>query len=509
MTIKDLKPSIVWNNFYGITRIPRPSKHEEKIRAYLLDWAKERDIEAFADETGNVIMRVPATPGYENRKGVILQGHMDMVPQKNADVQHDFLTDPIETRIEGNWVKACGTTLGADDGLGVALALSIAEDKSVKHGPLEILITYDEETGMTGAALLKSGVLKGDILINVDSETEGELYVGCAGGVDASADGTYVELPVLDGGWKPYRFAVKGCQGGHSGMDIVLYRANANKIAARILYEALKVGELRIAELEGGTLRNAIPRECFGTILVKDEKAIAGSIAKSAETIKSEYTETDPAMEIVFEPVEAEKTVKKVVNLPGIELKVEHENRPVAVAASVADSKRIIEAILACPDGVERMSAAVKNLCETSTNMAMVSVKGGKWFVKSLLRSSVDTAKMALADKMEAGFALAGAKTAFDGAYSGWKPNPDSEILHIMEKVYRKRFGVEPKVMAIHAGLECGILSGAYPHWDMVSCGPTLLSPHSPDERAYIPSVQKVWDFLKDVLGDIPECEKK
>lgn len=505
MTIRDLTPSIVWNNFYDITRIPRPSKHEEKIRAYLLDWAKERGIEAFADDTGNVIMRIPATPGYENRKGVILQGHMDMVPQKNSDVKHDFLTDPIETKVEGDWIKACGTTLGADDGLGVAIALSLAEDKSVKHGPLEILITYDEETGMTGASLLKSGVLKGDILINVDSETEGELYVGCAGGVDASAEGSYVEMPVL-GGWKAYKFAVKGCQGGHSGMDIVLYRANANKVAARVLYEVLKTTELRIVELEGGTLRNAIPRECFATVLVKDEHSAEAAIAEAAEKVREEYKETDPDMEITFTPVENVR--KDLVNIPGIGLKLEREDSGVALAASVADSRRIIEAILACPDGVERMSAAVSGLCETSTNMAMVGAKDGKWFVKSLLRSSVDSAKFALAHKMEATFALAGATTTFDGAYSGWKPNPDSEILHIMEKVYKKRFKEEPKVMAIHAGLECGILSGAYPHWDMVSCGPTLKSPHSPDERAYIPSVQKVWDFLRDVLAEIPECKK-
>lgn len=486
MTIKDLTPSVVWNNFYGITRIPRPSKHEEKIREYLLNWAKEHEVEAFCDETGNVIMRIPATPGYENRKGVILQGHMDMVPQKNSDIQHDFLTDPIETKVEGDWLKACGTTLGADNGLGVALALAVAEDKSVEHGPIEILVTYDEETGMTGAAALKSGILKGDILINVDSESEGELYVGCAGGLDASAQGTY-DVENSSEEEKAYEFAVKGCQGGHSGMDIVLYRANANKLAARILNEVLKSEELRIAKLEGGTLRNAIPRECFATLLVKDADKVAQIIKNVTAILKSEYAETDPALEVVFKPA---------------------EEKP-ANAASLQDSIRIVNAILACPDGVERMSASVEGLCETSNNMAMVGASDGTWFVKSLLRSSVDSAKMALADKMQAVFELAGAEITFTGAYSGWKPNPNSEILHVMKEVYAKRFGTEPKVMAIHAGLECGILSGAYPHWDMVSCGPTLLSPHSPDERAYIPSVQKVWDFLKDVLAAIPECEKK
>ena len=482
MTIKDLAPSIVWNNFYQITRIPRPSKHEEKIRAFLLKWAEDHKIEAFADETGNVIMRVPATPGYENRKGVILQGHMDMVPQKNSDVKHDFLTDPIETKVEGEWLKACGTTLGADNGLGVALAMSVAESKDVKHGPIEILVTYDEETGMTGAAALKPGVLKGDILINLDSETEGELYVGCAGGVDASAEGTYA-VTNAPAGYTTVEFAVKGCQGGHSGMDIILYRANANKAAARILLEAMKTEDIKLVSLEGGTLRNAIPRECFATLLVKDYSAAKSTIDKIAAVVKGEYAETDPDMTVLFEKAASSA----------------------AKCAADADAKRIIDAIVACPDGVERMSASVPGLCETSTNMAMVKVADGKWFVKSLLRSSIDTAKMALADKMKSVFDLAGADIKFDGAYSGWKPNPNSAILKVMKDVYQKMFGKEALVMAIHAGLECGILSGAYPHWDMVSCGPTLLSPHSPDERAYIPSVDKVWNYLQEVLENIPE----
>lgn len=491
MTIKDLTPAVVWDNFYGITRIPRPSKHEEKIRQYLLDWAAQNNVEAFTDETGNVIMRVPATPGYENRKGVILQGHMDMVPQKNSDVEHDFLNDPIETKVEGDWLKACGTTLGADNGLGVALALAVAQDKSVKHGPIEILVTYDEETGMTGAAALKSGVLKGDILINLDSESEGELYVGCAGGVDGSSTGTYERKDEPEG-YKCYSFAVKGCQGGHSGMDIVLYRANANKVAARILSVLLQSEDVKLVDLEGGTLRNAIPRECFATLYVKDEAAAKAIVEAQAAIVKSEYSETDPDMTIVFEPyTETESEV------------CDHED---CKYVAEADAKRILDAILACPDGVERMSASVAGLVETSTNLAMVKVYRGEWFVKSLLRSSVDSAKEALAARMKAVFDLAGAKTEFTGAYSGWAPNPKSEILKVMQTVYKEMFGTEPKVMAIHAGLECGILSGAYPKWDMVSCGPTLLSPHSPDERAYIPSVEKVWNYLQQVLVNIPEC---
>ncbi len=490
MNITDLNPQAVWNNFHLLTQQPRPSKHEEKVRAFLLDWAREKGVEAFADETGNVIMRVPATPGYENRKGVILQGHMDMVPQANSDVAHDFLTDPIRTRIEGDWVKACGTTLGADNGLGVAMAMAIAESKDIPHGPIEVLVTYDEETGMTGAQALKPGVLKGDILINLDSEAEGELYVGCAGGVDASAEGTYLrdEEP---GDAQCWSLDVKGCQGGHSGMDIILCRANANKVCARILYKLLKgCADAQLLDIEGGTLRNAIPRECFATVYIKDVPAAKALVEKAVAEIKAEYAETDPDMNIAFHPYEC---------APG-EVCDHEECKP----AVKADALRIVEAILACPDGVERMSASVPGLVETSNNLAMVKMLRGGWFVKTLMRSSVDTAKQALQDKFEAIFNLAGTTCTFIGGYSGWAPNPKSEILAVMKKVYADMFGSEPKVMAIHAGLECGILSGAYPHWDMVSCGPTLMSPHSPDERAFIPSVEKVWKYLKEVLKAIP-----
>lgn len=484
MTIKDLNPSIVWDNFYKITRIPRPSKHEEKIREYLLDWGKQHNFETFTDKTGNVIIRVPATAGYENREGVVLQGHMDMVPQKNSDTKHDFLTDPIETKVEGDWLKACGTTLGADNGLGVALALAIAESNEVEHGPIEILVTYDEETGMTGAQALEPGILKGGILINLDSETEGELYVGCAGGVDASAHGHYTMERVPEG-YHAFKFSVKGCQGGHSGMDIILYRANANKIATRVLLPLLENEDVKLIDMEGGTLRNAIPRECFAMLYVKDEQKARKCFESMVENIRKEYSVTDPDLSITLEKTDC---TESYVN----------DN----------DALTILRAILACPDGVERMSSSIDNLVETSNNMAMVKVSDGEYFVNSLLRSSVDSAKMALCEKLKAVFDLAGAETDFTGAYSGWAPNPDSQILKLMKEVYEKLYGKEPKVMAIHAGLECGILSGAYPQWDMISCGPTLLSPHSPDERANIPSVKKVWDYLKEVLKNIPECKK-
>ncbi len=493
MTIKDLKPSVVFNNFYGITRNPRPSKHEEHIRAYLLEWGKNHGVETFTDDTGNVIMRAPATPGFENRKGVILQGHMDMVPQKNADTVHNFETDPIETWVDGDWLRAKGTTLGADNGLGVAMALSVLESPEVKHGPIEVLVTYDEETGMTGARALKPGVLKGDILINLDSETEGELFIGCAGGLDATARCKYEPVDEPKEGYECYELAVKGFQGGHSGMDIILCRANANKVAARVLLPLLRDAGVKLVDLEGGTLRNAIPREAFATVYVPSDKVATANeiVNKVAAEVKAEYAATDPNAEFVFKPYECKEG----------ECCCSEDCKYVPDEAAL----RFMRAVLACPDGVDRMSDAMPGLVETSNNMAIVRVEKGEFVVKSLLRSSVDTAKDYLAEKIASVFALAGCSMTFTGGYSGWAPNNASPILHTMVEAYRELFGKDPKVTAIHAGLECGILSGAYPHWDMVSVGPTLLSPHSPDERANIPSVQKVWDFLQKVLVNIPE----
>ena len=492
MTIKDLQPAVVWNNFYSLTRCPRPSKHEEIVRKFLLDWAAAHKVEAFADESGNVIMRVPATPGFENLKTVVLQGHMDMVPQKTPETKHDFLTDPIETWVDGEWLRAKGTTLGADNGLGVALAMAVAESPDVKHGPIEILVTYDEETGMTGASLLKSGILKGDILINLDSETEGELYVGCAGGLDASASARY-RRKKEPAGHLCYSLTVKGCQGGHSGMDIILCRANANKLAARLLLPLLERHGVKLIDLEGGSLRNAIPRDAEATVYVPAAKLSAAkrTVARISAILKNEYAATDPNLDIAFEPY---------VPAPG-EVCNPEDCKYVTEEAAL----RFVRCILACPDGVERMSDAMPGLVETSNNLAMVKIYGGEFSLSCLMRSSVDSAKEALAEKFRAVFALAGVNVKFTGGYSGWAPNANSEILAVMKKVYKGMFGKEPLVMAIHAGLECGILSGAYPHWDMVSMGPTLLSPHSPDERAYIPSVQKVWDFLKEVLVNIPK----
>ena len=489
--IQNLDPQVVWKNFHALTQIPRPSKHEELAVEYMYNWGVSHGLETIKDEVGNIIIRKPATPGCENMKGVILQGHIDMVPQKNADTVHDFEKDPIQTWIDGEWVKAKGTTLGADNGLGLAMAMAVLESSDLKHGPVELLCTIDEETGMTGAMALKPGVLQGEILINLDSETEGELYVGCAGGLDASAAATYAPAePKAD--WSCWSLAVKGFKGGHSGMDIILYRGNANKLAARVLYALMTEADVKLLDLEGGTLRNAIPREAFATVYVPagKEEAAQAVFARVAAEIKAEYAGTDPDSEFIFKPYEC--TEGECCG--GDECKYVPE----------ADALRFVRAILACPDGVERMSSEMAGLVETSNNLAMVKIEGGEFSVKTLMRSSVDTAKDALAKKFESIFALAGIETSFAGGYSGWAPNPESAILATMKKVYNDMYGVEPAVMAIHAGLECGILSGAYPHWDMVSCGPTLMSPHSPDERANIPSVAKCWDFLKAVLANIP-----
>ena len=489
--IRNLDPQIVWKNFYELTRIPRPSKHEELAVEYMYNWGVSHGLETIKDEVGNIIIRKPATPGCENMKGVILQGHIDMVPQKNADKVHDFEKDPIETYIDGDWVKAKGTTLGADNGLGLAMAMAVLESSDIQHGPVELLCTIDEETGMTGAMALKPGVLQGEILINLDSETEGELYVGCAGGLDASASATYVPAE-YDKSWKCWSLAVKGFKGGHSGMDIILYRGNANRLAARVLLALMTEADVKLLDFEGGTLRNAIPREAFATVYVPADKVEAAKAVfeRVAAQIKAEYAGTDPDSEFIFKPYECSEGEC----CGGDECKYVPE----------ADALRFVRAIIACPDGVERMSSEMAGLVETSNNLAMVKIEGGEFSVKTLMRSSVDTAKDALAAKFEAIFALAGIETSFAGGYSGWAPNPDSSILATMKKVYMDMYGVEPAVMAIHAGLECGILSGAYPHWDMVSCGPTLMSPHSPDERANIPSVAKCWNFLKAVLENIP-----
>lgn len=484
MNIKDLEPKGVWSNFDALSQIPRPSKHEEKVEQYLLDWGKSHGVDVRKDDTGNIIFTKPATPGYENRRGVILQAHMDMVPQKTADTVHDFLKDPIQTEIDGEWVTAKGTTLGADDGIGVCLALAVLEDNTLKHGPVEVLITYDEETGMTGANMLKPGELKGDILLNLDSEAEGELYIGCAGGLDGTGDFAYKTVAAPTG-YENYKLTVKGLQGGHSGQDIVLYRANANKAAARILLPLLEKYGVKVSDFTGGSLRNAIPFEAVVSLLVPSEEIdnVNAKVQEVFNVIKAEFADTDPNAVCYF------------------------ERQSETFTSYIEDDVMLkaVKAIMACPSSVERMSPTMPGLVETSVNMAVVRTGSGHLTVHSLMRSSVDTAKEDLAERMRCVFELAGAKFTTSGAYSGWIPLPDTPIISTMKEVYKKLFGTEMKVTAIHAGLECALLGAKYPNWDMVSFGPTIKYPHSPDERVKIDTVDKCWKFLKSVLENIPE----
>ena len=483
MSIQNLEPNVVWKNFYALTQIPRPSKHEGKVIDYLYNWGVSHGFETIKDDTGNIIIRVPATPGMENRKGVILQGHMDMVPQKTSDSTHNFLTDPINAYVDGEWVTADRTTLGADNGIGVALGLAALEDPSVQHGPIEVLVTYDEETGMTGANKLKPGVLKGDILLNLDSEEEGELCVGCAGGLDVEAVFKYHKYNT-PAGYKGLVLTVKGLQGGHSGMDISLYRANANKVLARILLPAIELFGVKVVSFTGGSLRNAIPFEAETEILIPEENF--GSVKKLSESIfaeiKAEFKESDPSAVLYFKEVPAApKFIQGKVML------------------------NAVKALIACPSTVIRMSQAMAGLTETSINMAIVRTEKGKITIHSLMRSAVDTAKAALAQRVRCIFELAGADDIqFRGGYSGWTPKLGTEINKVCMEQYEKVYGKPMKIMATHGGLECAIMGAKYPNWEMVSIGPTIKYPHSPDERVNIAAVARTWEYLKAILANIP-----
>jgi len=483
--IKDIKPVEVWSVFDQMLQIPRPSKHEEKIQEWAVNFGKNLGLETIKDEVGNVIIRKPATPGKENCKGVVLQGHLDMVPQKNSDKTHDFAKDPIEALVDGDWVKANGTTLGSDNGIGVSAAMAVLASKTIKHGPVEVLLTATEETGMDGANGLKPGLLNGDILINMDSEDEGELYVGCAGGEDVAAKFKYSEKKTGKN-YVGMKLSVTGMKGGHSGIDIPLGRGNAIKSFFRILNAAYEKFGVRLAEIEGGSLRNAIPREAFGILAVKkgNVKKLGKLVDGLTAIIKSELSATEPNLVITLEEVKLPKTV--------IDKKVQ---------------KRLTAAIVACPNAVIRMSNSMEGLVETSTNLAIVKSDTKKKTITAacLMRSSVDSAKEELGSRMRAVFELAGAEVKLSGAYPGWKPNMDSAVLKTMQDVYNKNFGKIPEIKAIHAGLECGILGGNYPNWDMISFGPTIRFPHSPDEKVNIATVQKFWDFLVATLESIPE----
>ena len=480
--IRKLDPKPLWNFFYDITQIPHPSKKEKRIVDYVVKFGKECKLETVVDKTGNVLIRKPATRGMEKRKGVVLQTHLDMVPQKNNDKNHDFEKDPIEAIIDGDWVKANGTTLGSDNGIGVAAALTVLASKDLQHGPVEALFTIDEETGMTGVFGLKKGFLKGDILMNLDSEDEHELCVGCAGGIDISAARRYKEEKT-PARMAAYRITAKGLKGGHSGVDIALGRANSNKLMFRFLMQAESDFGIRLAEAEGGNLRNAIPRESYSILLVAAAKAKSfEKFVKGYEKMyRAEFAETEPNLSFSCKKCEM----------------------PAKVMAK-QDQYKIIRALFACPNGVQRMSQAVKGLVETSNNMAIVKCLRGKVEVHNLCRSSVNTSKESTAWKIAAVFHLIDAKVTMSGAYPGWKPNMESPVLKIMSGTYKKMFGTEPDIKAIHAGLECAIIGGLYPSLDMISFGPTIKFPHSPDEKVNIPSVRKFYDFLCESLKQVP-----
>lgn len=480
--ILNLEPKLLWKHFYSLTQIPRPSKKEARIIQFMKEFGESLGLETLVDEVGNVIIRKPASPGMENRIGIVLQGHLDMVPQKNSDKVHDFEKDPIETVMDGEWVKANGTTLGSDNGMGVAAAMAVLEDKTLVHGPVEALFTIDEESGMTGAFNLQPGVLKGDILINMDSEDEGELYIGCAGGINGNFEFAYQEEN-LPKSFKAFKINITGLKGGHSGLDIPLGRGNSCKILTRLIHHGMKDHGLRIGSLEAGNMRNAIPREAHAVVALPTEEAekFGKCFAKLAEKIKAELSVTEPGLTISIEET--------------------------AIPAMVMDSdsqQRMIKAVYGCPNGVIRMSDAMPGLVETSTNLSIVKSGNGAVKVTCLLRSSVDSAKHDLVNMMGSIFELAGAEVKFDGEYPGWKPNPDSTILKLMQEVYNKKYGKVPEIKAIHAGLECGILGAAYPNWDMISFGPTIRYPHSPDEKVNIPSVGLFYDFLLETLKNVP-----
>ena len=481
-TILSLAPQNVWKHFYSLTQIPRPSGHMEKITEFLLGFGKGLGLESFVDEAGNVIIRKPATPGMENRKGVILQAHMDMVPQKNNDTVHDFEKDPIETYIDGDWVKAKGTTLGADNGLGVAAIMAVLEAKDLKHGPLEALITKDEETGMYGAFGLKPGTLNGEILLNLDSEDEGELYIGCAGGMDVTATLEYKEV-APEAGDIAVKVTLKGLRGGHSGLEINEGRANANKLLVRFVREAVASYEARLASWEGGNMRNAIPREAHAVITIpaENEEELLGLVKYCENLFNEEYSAIETPISFTAERVE----------LPAGEVPEEIQDN-------------LIDAIFACQNGVTRMIPTVPDTVETSSNLAIITIGEGKAAIKILARSSSDSMKEYLTTSLESCFSMAGMKVEMTGGYSGWQPDVNSPILHAMKASYKQQFGVEPAVKVIHAGLECGIIGAIIPGLDMISFGPTLRSPHSPDERALIPTVQKFHDFLVATLEQTP-----
>ena len=481
--IRNLKPESLWRNFDELTQVPRPSGHLEKVQQFLLDFAKRVGVEAFQDPARNIVMRKPATAGMENRKTVILQAHMDMVPQKELTSKHDFESDPIQTWIDGEWVKAKGTTLGADDGIGVAAIMAIMEDKTLKHGPIEALITADEETGMYGANDLPEGELTGEILLNLDTEDEGELVIGSAGGVDITATLDYKEVET-DKTDVAVAVTVKGLKGGHSGLEIGLGRANANKLLVRIVREAIENDEARLSSWHGGNMRNAIPFEATAVLTMPEENK--EDFLAMVEDYKEDFNTE-------FHGIEDEILVETAdVELPAMEVPEEIQDN-------------IVDALYAAHNGVWRYIPTIPDIVETSSNLAIVDIEGGKAAVKILARSSSESVKAEIGNSLASCFSMAGMKVEFSGEYGGWDPNPDSELLKAMRKQYEELFGTEAKVLVVHAGLECSIILSKYPGLDICSFGPTLRSPHTPNERCLWATVPKFWDLLTKTLENIPE----
>ncbi|KIA98789.1 aminoacyl-histidine dipeptidase [Flavobacterium sp. KMS] len=480
--IRNLEPKALWNKFADLNAVPRPSKKEERVIEFMKNFGTSLGLETFEDEIRNVIIRKPATPGMENRKAIVLQGHLDMVHQKNADTVFDFDTQGIDMYVDGDWVRARGTTLGADNGLGVATIMAILESKDIPHPAIEALFTIDEETGMTGALNLKGGILQGQILLNLDTEEDDEIDIGCAGGIDVTATRTYNEEEVPEGS-VGHIITVKGLNGGHSGMDINKGLGNANKIMNRLLFDAFENFGLQVVEINGGSLRNAIPRESVAKVIISEmfDEAYIFDMQEIINDIKTEYKTTEPNLTIEIVKCDLPK---KVMDL-GVQ-------------------EGIIRAIYAAYNGVYRMSADMDDLVETSNNIARVIVKDGEISVGCLTRSSVETSKFDLANSLRSAFELVGCEVELSGSYPGWTPNVNSEILDVLVGIYEKQNNEKPKVVACHAGLECGILGTNYPDMDMISFGPTIHGAHSPDERASISSAQKYWKFVLEILSNIP-----
>lgn len=482
MEKNELKPECVFRYFEEVCQVPRPSKKEEKIRAYLVNFAEQHGLSYKVDEAGNIIITKAATPGMENRKTVVLQSHMDMVCEKNNDTEHNFDTDPIQTYVDGEWLRAKGTTLGADNGIGVATELAVLAADDIQHGPIECLFTVDEETGLTGAFALKEGFMNGDILINLDSEDEGELFIGCAGGAGTKAE---FPCPMVEApeGFFFFRVAVKGLTGGHSGDDINKGRANANKLLNRYLMQLSNRYDLRLCFIDGGNLHNAIPREASAVCAVpmKDKESVRVDLNVFLADVENEYAVTEPNLTMELESEIAQLQVMETEAM-----------------------KRFLHAIYAVHNGVYAMSQDIEGLVETSSNLASIKQRDGKLLVVTSQRSSIHSSREDMSQMVRSAFELGGATTETGDGYPGWKPNRASEILNVAVESYKRLFGVEPKVKAIHAGLECGLFLEKYPSLDMVSFGPTLRGVHSPDERMLIPTVHKFWIHLLDVLAHVP-----